>query len=78
MDKKITREVDRFWCEGDDGKEYIVVEHRDFLIIEAMGGSRHELAGLLSYTLDDGSGVARSNEEDVFEIVDTGVVLRRS
>jgi len=77
MAERIMREIERYWCEDDDGQEYIVVEYQHYLIIHPRGDSRQELAGLKECRLLDGRHVNVVGD-GVFKILDTDTIIREA
>lgn len=71
-----TRRVGQFTAAGDDGKDYTVIEFRDFIHVTYFDNKRDTTEGLRSFKLPSGHHV-NCTDQDNYEIVSTGIKLRR-
>jgi hypothetical protein len=61
---------------GDDGNHYVVVEFKPSIVRQPIAGDRVKVIGTSQFRLSTGEELFEQSEDDVFEIEDTGVVIR--
>jgi len=68
--------TDQFFAETDEGDEYQVLVYQRAVSFRPLSGPRQQLGGARDYRLADGRDL-NPISDDVFEIVETGQILRR-
>ena len=76
MPRRTVREIDRFYCEDDDGNEYVVIEYQHYAISETLNRAPQEVPTTKECRLRDGKHVNVLGG-DLFEIVETDVKIRK-
>ncbi|OCJ02456.1 hypothetical protein A6U86_32255 [Rhizobium sp. AC27/96] len=61
---------------GDDGNHYVVVEFKPSIVRQSIAGGPVKVLGTAQFRLSTGEDLFEQGEDDVFEIEDTGIVIR--
>lgn len=61
---------------GDDGNQYVVVEYKRNIVRDPIAGGPVKVLGTARFRLSTGEDLFEQGEDDVFEIEDTGIVIR--
>ncbi len=75
MQRKVRKEGE-FETVGDDGRGYLVIEFREYLVTTMLDGTQQTIAGLQIFKLRNRQHVNRV-DADNFLVVATGVKLRK-
>lgn len=75
MSRKVSRQIDEFTCHGDDGQTYTVIEYQDFIDASSRDGEEW-LPGLKWLELPNGRKL-NFISDDTFQVVSTGVIVRK-
>jgi hypothetical protein len=70
------REINRYRCIGDSGREYIVIEHQNFTRFQPLNDPPQDVPGTKGWILSDGQDV-NFIDENTFQIVMTDEFIRK-
>jgi hypothetical protein len=70
------KEIDRYQCIGDSGREYTVIERQNFTRVQPLSGPPQDVRGTLDWILSDGRDV-NFIDDNTFQILDTDEFVRK-
>jgi hypothetical protein len=70
------REIKRYRCIGDGGREYIVIEYQHIMRTQLKSGPPQDVPGNLDWILLDGREV-NFIDDNTFQILDTDEFVRK-
>ena len=73
----LEEEIERFQCEADDGTTFMIVAIQEYRLFSSLSGPKKQIKGMKRLELLDGSSFVNFIDEQHFEIVNSGVVVRR-
>ena len=73
---KMRKEINRYRCIGDSGREYTVIEHQNFTRFETLNNPPQEVPGTKGWILSDGRDV-NFIDDNTFQILDTDEFIRK-
>jgi hypothetical protein len=71
------KEINRYRCVGDSGREYTVIERQNFTRIQPLNSPAQDLPGTLDWILSDG-GAVNFIDDNTFQILNTDDSFGRS
>jgi len=73
---RMRKEINRYRCIGDNGREYTVIEYQNVIRTQLKSGPPQDVLGTKDWCLSDG-GEVNFADENTFQIVLTDELVRK-